>query len=633
MDKLIMKINSQNSACVSNGGMINHRGHRGLRRGTRRKLFSATSAQTSASSAVNCLVTIAALFALSTYAHAQEPTAAPSPPPIKEQTLKVPAVAIDYRANASKPLPMLSRVGVDTNDQEPLTLHEAIALALRNDKDIEVARDIVKIAEYDLLSAHGAYDPRFSAQTYYERLKSPATSFLSGASKVESSDFTGTARVEGLAPRYGGAYHVDFSSVRLTSNSAFSVLNPQYPTALTFSFTQPLIRGRRFDLPRRQIEVAKKNLSLTDAQFRQRAIEIITSVQRSYWDLVFALRNLQIQRDSLNDSRTQLEHNRRMVAEGSLAPIDIVAAETQVANFEQAEFSALEDVNRAENNLKNLIAENQRARLWNVSIIPTDDVDLTPPQVSLLDAMKAATENRQELRQSDLAREINLLDQKLYRDQTKPEIGLVGSYGMVGNAGTLTSTTSPFSATSDQLRARVNQLSILSGLQPLPAPPAATISPDLIGGYPQSLSNLGSNQFNNFRVGVAISLPLRNRTAEGQLGHSLVEGKRIATQREQLEQLIQVEVRNALQSLRTAGARLRSAAIARSTAEQQYESEKRKLDVGQSTVFLVLERQTALATARGNELRAQTDLNKAVAELQRATGNSLTVNNVNVSIR
>jgi HAE1 family hydrophobic/amphiphilic exporter-1 len=568
-------------------------------------------------------------------AFAQESSAPPSPSPgvSAQQTLKAPTVAIDYRADANKPLPALSRVGVDTNEQQPLTLREAIALALTNNKDIEVARDIVKIAEFDLLSVRGAYDPRFSAQTYYEKLKTPATSFLSGASKVETSDFTGTARVEGLAPRYGGAYHVDFSSIRQTSNSLFSVLDPQYPTALTFSYTQPLVRGLRFDLPRRQVEVAKKNLSLTDAQFRQRAIEVITSVQRSYWDLVFALRNLQIQRDSLNDSRTQLAHNRRMVDEGSLAPIDVVAAETQVANFEQAEFSALEDVNRAENNLKNMIAENQKAKLWDLSIIPTDQADLTLPQVSLPDAMGAAMQNRQELRQSDLAREINLLDQKLYRDQAKPEIDLVGSYGLVGNAGTLTSTTNPLTSSNDVQRARVNELSVRAGLPPLPPPTPTTIPSYLLGSYPQSIWNLGSNQFNNFRVGVAISLPLHNRTAEGQLGHSLVEGRRIATQREQLEQLIQVEVRNALQSLKTAGARLRSAAIARSTAEQQYDSEKRKLDVGQSTVFLVLERQTALATARGNELRAQTDLNKSIAELQRATGNSLSANNVSVTVR
>jgi outer membrane protein TolC len=610
---------------------INRRGSRGPRRGTQRVL-SGPSAKTSARSAVMFFVILATLCFMAARSRAQEPTPLPTPSRT-EQTVTVPAVAIDYRANERQPLPPLNRVGVDTNEQQPLALREAIALALANNKDIEVARDNVKIAEYDLLSVHGAYDPRISAQSYYERIIAPATSFLSGAAKVETSDFTGTARLEGLAPKYGGTYHVDFSSVRQTSNSLFSVLNPQYPTALTFSYIQPLVRGMRFDLPRRQIEVARKNLSLTDAQFRQRAIEVITSVQRSYWDLVFALRNLQIQRDSLNDSRTQLAHSRRLVAEGSLAPIDVVAGETQVANFEQAEFSALEDVNRAENNLKNLIAENQRAKLWNVSLIPTDQADLTLPQVSLADAMNAAVQNRQELRQSDLAREINLLDQKLYRDQTKPEIDLVGSYGMVGNAGTLTSSTNPLTASNEAQRARVNELSVLAGLQPLPPPTPTSIPSYLFGGYPQSLWNLGSNQFSNFRVGVAISLPLHNRTAEGQLGHSLVEGKRIATQREQLEQLIQVEVRNALQSLTTAAARLRSAAIARSTVEQQYESEKRKLDVGQSTVFLVLERQTALATARGNELRAQTDLNKAIAELQRATGNSLSANNVTVTVR
>lgn len=621
----------RNSSELSFLSGVNRRGSRGLRRETQR-VFSAPSANAFASSAVKVFLVIALLSLAGATSRGQQPTPQPIPTQ-SDPALKVPSVAVDFRADTRRPMPSLNRIGVDPADQQPLTLRDAITLALKNNKDIEIARDTVKMAEFDLLTARGSYDPRFSAQSYFEKIKTPATNVLSGAAKVITDDLTATARLEGLAPRGGGSYHVDFSSIRATSNSTFNVLNPSYPTALTFSYIQPLVRGLRFDLPRRQIEVARKNLSLTDAQFRQRAIEVITSVQRSYWDLVFALRNLQIQRDSLSDSRQQLEHNKRMVAEGTLAPIDEVAAENQVATFEQAEFAALEDVNRAENNLKNMIAENQEAKIWSLSLIPTDQADLTLPQVSLPDAMNAAKQNRQELKQSDLAREINLLDQKLYRDLSKPEIDLVGSYGVVGNAGSQVTTPNPLTASNDALRARVNELSVLSGFQPLPAPPTATIPSNLFGAYGQSLANLGSNQYNNFRVGVAISLPLHNRTAEGQLGHSLVEGKRIQTQREQLEQLIQVEVRNALQSLSTSEARLRSAAIARSTAEQQYESEKRKLDAGQSTVFLVLERQTALAVARGNELRAQTDLNKAIAELQRATGNSLTANNVTVTVR
>ena len=242
-------------------------------------------------------------------------------------------------------------------------------------------------------------------------------------------------------------------------------------------------------------------------------------------------------------------------------------------------------------------------------------------------------ENRPELQQSNVVREINQIDQKYFREQTKPGIDLVGSYGVVGLAGAVNSSAiNPFSSTA-QIRDRVNLLSQLAGVPPLPTPPAQTFPTDLIGGYDQSLQNLFGNRFNNFRVGVQINLPLRNRTAEAQLGRSLVEGQRIATQRQQLEQSIQVEVRNALQVVRSAEARLRAAGAAREALEQQYASEQRKLDAGQSTVFLVLERQTALTTARGNELRAQTDLNKASAELQRATGNALTGNSIEVRVR
>ncbi len=559
-----------------------------------------------------------------------------TPAPQTETLPNVPQIAPNYRAPV-RPLPEIGRVGVDMADQRPLSMREALEMALLNNKDIEVSRQNVRAAEFDLLGARGAYDPRFSSLSYYERSETPSASFLSGSSTgaVTQSDYTGTARIEGLTPKFGGGYRVDFSAIRLTTNNQFVALNPQFPTALTFNYTQPLFRGLRFDNNRRLIAIAKKNLSLTDAQFRQRTIETITQVQRAYWDLVFALRNLQIQRDAVRDARTQLEHNKRLVEEGSLAPIDVVAVEAQVSGFEQSVYSALEDVQRAENNLKNLIAEDRRSPFWNVSIIPADPVDLTPPPVNLNEAMDTALANRPELQQSTVAREINQIDQRYFREQTKPQIDLVGSYGVVGLSGALSTSSdaNPFTASSAQLRERINELSVLQGLLPLEDPPPVTIPDRVVGGLGQSLLNLGASRNSNFRVGVQVNLPFRNRTAEGQLGRSLVEGQRIETQREQLEQLIQVDVRNSVQSVRTAESRLRAAAAAREASEQQYASEQRRYDAGQSTLFLVLERQTALTTARGNELRAQTDLNKAIAELQRATGNSMQANNVVVSAR
>jgi HAE1 family hydrophobic/amphiphilic exporter-1 len=254
--------------------------------------------------------------------------------------------------------------------------------------------------------------------------------------------------------------------------------------------------------------------------------------------------------------------------------------------------------------------------------------------VVLPDALKTALENRPEIQQSELIKEINQIDQDYLKDQTKPAIDLVGSYGVSGLAGAIsTAGVNPFTASSLQVRERVDELSVLAGLQPLPVIPPQTFSPNLLGGYGQSVQNLVENRYNNFRVGVQISLPLRNRTAEAQLGRSLVEGQKIASQREQLEQAIQVDVRNALQTMRSAEARLRAAVATRAATEQQFASEQRRLEAGQSTVFLVLERQTSLTTARGNELRAQTDLNKAVAELQRATGNALRVNSIVVRVR
>jgi HAE1 family hydrophobic/amphiphilic exporter-1 len=577
------------------------------------------------------LLSIVALLSVNAV-QGQQGTPSPAADDLKQ--LQIPSVAPDYRGQ-HKPLPELRRVGVEMDRQHPLSLREALSMALEYNKDIEVARENVKIAEFDLLGAHGIYDPKISTTAFYERVKSPISSFLSGGQNgaIIQSDYTGTARMEGLTSKLGGSYHFDFSSVRLTTNNSFTALNPQYPSSITFSYTQPLMRGLKFDSARRQIEIGKKNLSLTDAQFRQRAIETITSVQRAYWDLVFALRSLQVQRDAVAVAKTQLEHNRRLVNEGQLAPIDLVSSESQITTYEQGVFTALEDVTRFENTLKNLIAKDHAADIWADSIIPTDSVDLTVPDISLTDALKTAVENRPELQQSEVLSQINQIDQRFYKDQTKPAIDLVGSYGSTGLAGSIASLgVNPFTASSQAVRDRVDELSRLAHLDPLPLLPATTFSPDLVGSYPQSVENLLANRYNNFKVGVQINFPLRNRTAEAQLGRSLIEGQRLATQREQLQQTIQVEVRNALQSVRSAETRLRAAVATRELNEQQFSSEQRKLDAGQSTVFLVLERQNALTTAKGLELKAQTDLNKAIADLQKATGNSLNVNSIVVSV-
>jgi len=261
-------------------------------------------------------------------------------------------------------------------------------------------------------------------------------------------------------------------------------------------------------------------------------------------------------------------------------------------------------------------------------VTPVDSVDLDPPVTTLDQALDAALKNRPELEINQAQRDINEIDQRFFREQKKPQIDLVASYTTSGIGGTQNPNfQSPFSrpcqptdtvCLENQVQQQIATQNLLNS----------------IGGGGSTVTDIFANKYPTFRVGVQFNLPLfGDKTSRAQLGRSLVEGERLGTQREQLEQNIQVDVRNALQSLRTAEARLRAAAIARENSVKQYESEQRKLDNGQSDIYKVLERQTALTTARSNELRAQTELNKSIADLQRATGNSLKANNVEARLR
>ena len=544
-----------------------------------------------------------------------------------------PPVAPNYVA-PMRPLPSAERVGVDVNDQSPLTLNEAIALALANNKDINIARIDVEMAGFVVRAAQGAYDPRVQTEVDYQRSTVPTASLIGGADgTTTSSGITGDARVTGNSPLLGGSYSLDFNAARSTTNNQFVTLNPQYPTSLTATYTQPLLRGLRVDDNRRQIEVARRNVTLSDSQFRQRVIDIITRVQQSYWDLVFALRNLQVQIDAVKQARLQLESNRRQVQQGTLAPIDVVAAQTQVATFEENVYSAQEAVTRAENALKTLMLPDRSARLWSRAILPTSPVALDPPRVPLEQALTTALANRPEVEQVATNAEINRINTRFFRDQTRPQVDLVASYSAAGLAGTqITGGFNPFTASNTAIIQRLNQLSTTAGLPPLDVPTTSTSSLPgfLIGGPAQSLTNLFTFNFPTTRVGIVFSLPVGNRTAEANLGRSLAEGRRITNQRQQVEQTIEQDVRNTMQAIRSAEARLAAAAAARDSAEQTFASEQRRFNAGLSTVFLVLQRQTDMIAARGRELQAQTDLNKAIADFQRATGSTLQVNNITV---
>lgn len=537
------------------------------------------------------------------------------PTPIPVETVPVPSLPSDPPPVAPnfeappRPLPGAERVGVDITNQLSLSLEEAIRLALQNNNDIEASRNGVEIAEFNLRAARGVFDPQIATESYYESATIPTASLIGGAvnGAVTQTRYFGSGGLSGFTPVFGGGYSARFDSSRTTTSNTNAFLNPQFPTVLSMTYNQPLFRNRRIDSNRRSIEIAKKNLSLSDSEFRQRAIDVIAAVEQAYWNLAFALRNLQVQIDSVKQARSQLESNQRLVAQGVLAPIDIVASTAQITTFEQNVYIAQETVTRAENTLKTLMLPNRTSETWSRALTPVSPITLDPPRVGVEVAVAEALKNRPEITQLNASADINKIDLDYYRNQTKPQIDLFGTYTSQGLAGTETA-------------AAINPT---TGVSRVPA--------NLVGGYVSSLGNLLALDYPTYRVGVTINLPWGNTTAKANLGRTLVEEKRLGNLRDQAELVIEAEVRNAIQALRSAEARLASSLAARSAAEQLYESEQRQFRAGTTTFYLVLQRQNELLEARSRELQAQTDLNRAISEFQRATGTTLTANNVDVS--
>jgi outer membrane protein len=507
--------------------------------------------------------------------------------------------------------------------QKALSLRETIEMALRNNPDILVSQKNVKIAELDLQSARGAFDTKISLTSNFERKVSPLTNslFSNGNSAIKSKVFNNSFKIEKPLNANGTVVSGEFTNVLQNTNDPFNSFRRSYEPALKFSLAQPLFKGRKTDDSRRQIEIAKKNLSLTDLQVRQKTIETISRVQKAYWDLSLALKDLQVQQDAVRDTKKQIETTRRKIEQGSTAPIEIVSLENQAAKFESSVFQSLENVTKAQNTLKTLIAESETAELWNENIMPTDDINLEIPDVTLSEALNLAVQNRSEIKQNETSESINEINRKFYKDQAKPQVDLTASYTMNGFAGSPNNSNIDFG--DPNLTNRVNQLSALSNLPPLPVIPPAFVPSNLNGGLGKSFGNLFKQDFNTFQVGITINFPLENSRAKAESGKNLVEAEKLELEKRQTLQSIVAEVRNAIQSLQTLKLRRQSVQISRETAEKEFESEERKYNTGYSTgsLFLLLEKQKNLTSAKAAEVQVRLELNKAIAEFERATGN------------
>jgi HAE1 family hydrophobic/amphiphilic exporter-1 len=520
------------------------------------------------------------------------------------------------------------------------TLRDAIIAALEKNVDIELEKENVRMIQYDLIGAHGFYDPTATSGIFYNRSSRATAARDQGlvgddtntiSNRSLTYNFGATKNLE----RWGSSLQADFFNTRASSNQ--SALTTEYRPSFQIQFNQPLFRNFGIDQARRNIKVTRRQLDLTDAQFRQRVIQIISLVTEAYWDLSQAIKNEAVQRDSVRLAETFLNNTKRQVEVGTLAPIEVVSAATSLESRRQSVFQAMNSVGQAENALKNLTAGGEKDELWSSIIEPVEPFDIKPVSMPVADAIKVAHENRPEIRQLNLSKEINKIDIDFFRNQAKPQIDLVGSYRTDGLAGAsplipVQNCSNPF---TDPVTGQLVCASVAPGLQNGAFAPIVNTTPFVqsqiqpiadrfIGGYGTALGNMFKNDFRTFSFGVQISLPLRNRRAKADLGKSLEAERRIDLQTRQLMQNIEVEVRNAVQSVETAKMRIDAAQAAEQYARQQLEGEQKKFDAGLQTTFFVLSRQNELSMASLSRLQAEADYNKAIANLYRVMSTTLT---------
>lgn len=471
-----------------------------------------------------------------------------------------------------------------------LSLEEAVKRAMANNLDIAVAQFDPRASEEAIRLARGAYDPNLSSSLFTRSQTNRATNIFAGAQEVTTDTDIWNFGVNQLF-KTGGTVNVTFNNNKADTNSIFSTFNPNYTSTLTGSLSQPLLRDFKIDNERQQLRVAKKNKEITDAQFRQIVINVLASVKQQYYDLLATIDNLEATRKSLALAQKLLDENRIKVRVGTMAPLDVVQADSEVATREENVIVAENSLAEAEDALRRAIFQRQSPEMWNLRIVPTDRPAADAVQVDLEAAIKRAIDQRIDIQNARRNLEISDYTYQLAKNQTKPALDLQASYGGSGTGGTL--------ITRDP-------------------PQGGAIVSTIPGGYGDALSEALGFSLPTWSVGVVFAYPLWNRTAKANAARSQLARDQARTSLSRLEMSIAAEVRSAGRAVESNWKRVESTRAARVLQAQRLDAEEKKFAAGMTTNFFVTSAQRDLAFAEVNELRAIADYRKSIVSFERS---------------
>jgi outer membrane protein TolC len=579
-------------------------------------------------SAMRALALSAGIFAASFAplgAMAQTTNASPAPnpqglpappgPPILPPVPNLPVSGPPVNA-----VPNGNVAGVTQQPFVGISLQDAVGMALQRNTNLALAQENRSIANYQIVAAKGAYDVNYQLIPSYTHSVTPVVNpFVVGPNGIPVTQDTAgvTTGVTGLTGT-GGHYSVGLNASRIDSNNVYNSYNPYWETALQFSITQPLFRGRAIDQPRLQLQLSRLNNAIQESTALTEASNVVVQVSDAYYNLVSAWQNVAIQEEALRQATAQAQSNTRLAARGAVAPTDIVEANAQVSTFQGDVFAAIQSVQRMQTQLKTLILGNPADPVWLANLVPTTPAASVPGEPSVETLVTEAIQQRPEvaeLRSQEQQASVQLAYQ---RDQLKPQVDLGLGYTTNGFAGVPMPGNPLFAALSSVPGINLGVFSLPPGYQ--------------TGNIGTAFKNGFQNKFPTYTSQLTFSFPIGNHTAKANVAIAQEQKRGVLVNETALLERIRGEAVNAIQGLRTAQSQLIAARQAREATERVLLGEQRKFAAGTSTTFLVLQRQVEVANARGNEVAALTSLDQAIVELNRVSGATFAENGIDVNV-
>jgi len=498
----------------------------------------------------------------------------------------------------------------DTRRSMSLTLDDAVKLALDRNLDIVVQRLNPEISDIAVSSIRAAYLPAVTTTLSTQSTTTPANSTLAGSNQAGVPVVAGLTTWNGgvvqNVPWLGGSFNVALNNNKTTTTSLNTLYNPTYNTNWAGSYTQPLLRNLRIDSTRRQLQVTRINRDISDVQLRATITNTVSNVRNAYWDYVYSTQAVDVAQESVTLADQLVKDNQTRVEVGTMAPIDVVQAQSQAATARQNLAVAIQARNTTELALKSLIVSGQQDDNWNAHLDAIDRPEFRPENVDVSAAVRRALSERTDLAIARKNTQSNDLTLRYLSDQLKPQADFVGTYGWVGLGG--------------------SQYTYPDGTTGVNRVPNGSIP----GGYSNSLSSLFTTNYPRWTAQVNFSYPLGFSSQQASVARARVQLSQTQAQLRQIELQVATDVTNAAINVQSGIERVQAAVAARELAQKTMEAEQSKFEVGMSTNYNVILTQRDLRTAQINELQAILNYRKSLVELERLQQTTLSNSSITV---